>query len=96
LRSNKFNIVACSINNLLFQVTCEQVLDSFIERIREVNPVLNCVVDDRFDEAREEAKQADELIKSGSLSQETLAREKPFLGVPFTTKDCIAVKGKFL
>lgn len=80
----------------MFQVTCEQVLDSFIERIREVNPVLNCVVDDRFDEAREEAKQADELIKSGSLSQETLAREKPFLGVPFTTKDCIAVKGKFL
>lgn len=75
------------------KVTCEQVLDSFIERIREVNPVLNCVVDDRFDEAREEAKQADELIKSGSLSQETLAREKPFLGVPFTTKDCIAVKG---
>lgn len=92
----KFNTFPRSISKFLFQVTCEQVLDSFIERIREVNPVLNCVVDDRFDEAREEARQADELIKSGSLSQETLAREKPFLGVPFTTKDCIAVKGKFL
>lgn len=70
------------------------MLDSFIERIKEVNPVLNCVVADRFDEARKEAQATDQLIKSGTLSEETLAKEKPFLGVPFTTKDCIAVKGK--
>lgn len=55
---------------------------------------MNCVVADRFDEARKEAQATDQLIKSGTLSEETLAKEKPFLGVPFTTKDCIAVKGK--
>lgn len=75
------------------KITSEQVLDSFIARIKQVNPSLNCIVADRFDEARKEAQEADELIKSGTVSTETLAKEKPFLGVPFTTKDCIAVKG---
>ncbi|XP_050299123.1 fatty-acid amide hydrolase 2 [Anthonomus grandis grandis] len=75
------------------KITCEQVLDSFITRIAEVNPVLNCVVADRFDDARKEAQAADQLIKSGTMSEQQLEKEKPFLGVPFTTKDCIAVKG---
>lgn len=69
------------------------MLESFIDRIKEVNPLLNCVVAERFDEARKEARAIDDLIKSGVIPEETLAREKPFLGVPFTTKDCIAVKG---
>ncbi|CAG9767330.1 unnamed protein product [Ceutorhynchus assimilis] len=75
------------------KITSEQVLDSFIERIKEVNPVLNCVVADRFDEAKKEAQEADERVRSGTVSEEVLAKEKPFLGVPFTTKDCISVKG---
>ncbi|CAH1100064.1 unnamed protein product [Psylliodes chrysocephalus] len=75
------------------KVTSVQVLQSFIDRINEVNPVLNCVVADRFDEARKEAQKADELIASGVIPEEKLAQEKPFLGVPFTTKDCIPVKG---
>lgn len=74
------------------KVSSMQVLNSFIERIGEVNPLLNCVVADRFDDARREAQAADDLIKSGTLSEEDLAKSKPFLGVPFTTKDCIAVK----
>lgn len=68
------------------------MVESCIERIREINPLLNCFVANRFDESRKEAALADELIRSGK-SEETLAKEKPFLGVPFTTKDCIAVKG---
>ena len=71
-----------------------QVLESFIERIEEVNPILNCVVAERYSEARKEAQAIDDLIKSGTIPEETLAKEKPFLGVPFTTKDYIAVKGK--
>ncbi|ERL84449.1 hypothetical protein D910_01881 [Dendroctonus ponderosae] len=73
------------------KITSEQVLDSFIERIKQVNPVLNCVVADRFDEARKEAQEADQLIQAQRIPQETLANEKPFLGVPFTTKDCIPI-----
>lgn len=69
-------------------------MNSYIERIQEINPLLNCVVADRFDEARKEARAVDDLIRSGTLSVDVIAKQKPFLGVPFTTKDCIAVKGK--
>lgn len=56
--------------------------------------MLNCVVDQRYDDAHNEAAAADELIKSGQYTVEELATLKPFLGVPITTKDCIAVKGE--
>ncbi|XP_034477712.1 fatty-acid amide hydrolase 2 [Drosophila innubila] len=75
------------------QLGSVQVLESFIRRIKEVNPLLNCVVDQRYDEALKEAAAADELIKSGQYTVEQLAEQKPFLGVPISTKDCIAVKG---
>lgn len=73
-----------------------QVLNSFIERIKEINPLLNCVVADRFEDALRAARAADDLIQTGTLTEKELARSKPFLGVPFTTKDCIAVKGIFV
>lgn len=38
-------------------------MKSFIARIKEINPILNCVVDTRFDEALEEAQAADTLIR---------------------------------
>ncbi|KAK5641913.1 hypothetical protein RI129_010460 [Pyrocoelia pectoralis] len=75
------------------KVSSVQVLNSFIARIKEINPLLNCVVANRFEGALREAQAADELIRSGTISEDDLARNKPFLGVPFTTKDCIAVKG---
>lgn len=58
-----------------------------------MNPITNCVVAERYDEALREAAEADKLIASGKISVEELARTKPFLGVPISTKDCIAVKG---
>lgn len=75
------------------KLTSEEVVKSFIARIKEINPILNCVVDSRFDEALEEAKTVDKLIQSNSMDEKTLEETKPFLGVPFTTKDCFAVKG---
>jgi fatty acid amide hydrolase 2 len=71
-----------------------EVLESCIRRIKDVNSALNCFVEDRFELALKEAREADDLIRSGSLTPEKLEKEKPFLGVPFTTKDCMAVKGK--
>lgn len=79
----------------MLQLTSVQVLESFIRRIKEVNPLLNCVVDERFDDALKEAKDADALIKSGKFTEEELAKDKPFLGVPISTKDCIAIKGTY-
>ncbi|EDV56339.1 fatty-acid amide hydrolase 2-A [Drosophila erecta] len=75
------------------ELSSVQVLESFIRRIKEVNPILNCVVDERYDQALKEAAEADALVKSGQYSTEELAKQKPFLGVPITTKDCISVKG---
>lgn len=58
-----------------------------------MNKVLNAVVDGPFKEALEEAKQIDERIASKKISEDEFY-EKPFLGVPFTTKDSTSVGGK--
>lgn len=75
------------------KVTSEEVVLAFIRRIKEINPILNCVVDERFDEALKEAKVVDEKLKNKPVDKEVLAKETPFLGVPFTTKDCMKVTG---
>ncbi|KAI9582974.1 fatty-acid amide hydrolase 2-A-like [Glossina fuscipes] len=75
------------------ELTSVQVMEAFIKRIYDVNPLLNCMVDERFKDALLEAKAADDLIKSGKYTEKQLAIEKPFLGVAISTKDCIAVKG---
>lgn len=67
-----------------------------MRRAKEVNPLLNCMVDDRFDDAMKDAKAADDLIKSGRFTEQELLEQKPFLGVPISTKDCLSVKGKFM
>ena len=62
-------------------------MKSYIERIKAIQPILNCVTENRFEEALKEAKQCDEMLKSSTApSIEKLAKEKPFFGVPFTTK----------
>lgn len=79
----------------VFQIKSVDLLKKFITRLDKINPILNCLVEERFDAALKEAAEADELIASGSMTEAQLAKEKPLLGVPFTTKDCIMVKGKF-
>jgi len=64
-----------------------EVLEVHIKRIQEVNPLINAVVVERFEEAKKEAKQA----------EEKLAKDKsnlpPLFGVPCTIKDCFAING---
>ncbi|KAG5681221.1 hypothetical protein PVAND_010675 [Polypedilum vanderplanki] len=68
------------------KVTSVEVVRAFIERIKEVNPIINCVVAERFSDALKEAAEADKLIGSGTISLEELARNKPFLGVQSVPK----------
>jgi fatty acid amide hydrolase 2 len=77
-------------------VSAEIVVRGFIDRIREVNSLINSVVDERFEAALQEARDADVFLASTRLTAEELKHQKPFLGVPFTTKDSIAVEGLFL
>lgn len=46
-----------------------------------------------FEAALEEARKVDQLIKSGIKDAATLELELPFLGVPFTTKESVSIKG---
>lgn len=71
------------------------VVQGFIDRIREVNPLINSVVDERYELALKEARDTDAFLASTTLSAAELKLQKPFLGIPFTTKDSTAVKGLF-
>ncbi|KAL0275362.1 UNVERIFIED_CONTAM: hypothetical protein PYX00_003226 [Menopon gallinae] len=75
------------------KVKSYDVVETFVRRIAEVNGVLNCVADGRYEEALEEAKRIDEMIASGSKTVEEMEENTPLLGVPFTTKDSVAVAG---
>lgn len=69
------------------------VVKAYYERIMCVNSEINAVVDGPFLEALEEAKEIDRRLDNGEFAEEFL-KMKPFLGVPFTTKDSTAVGGK--
>lgn len=73
------------------RVTSESVIHAYERRVREVDPVINAVVDQRFEDALQEARAADELVRRSS--PEELERTKPLLGVPFITKNSVMVKG---
>lgn len=70
-----------------------EIVKAYINRIQEVNPLLNAVIDGPFMEALDEAQEIDRRIQKGEVTEEEFNR-RPFLGVPFTTKDSTAVKGK--
>ncbi len=61
------------------------------EKLASCGLVLTSRSSHRFAEAMKEAREADALV-SGS-DPHSLAQTKPFLGVPFTTKDCFSVRG---
>lgn len=75
-----------------FQISSVQIVQAYIDRIKEVNPLINAVVQDRFEAAIEEAKHADFVAGTTSLS--TLQKSFPILGVPFTVKESCKVSGK--
>lgn len=66
-------------------------MKAYVDRVSSVNPILNAVVQDRFEQALEEAKAVDRLLESGNSSA---VERKPLLGVPMTVKESIAVKGR--
>lgn len=81
-------------------LTSLQVTMAYIELIQAVNPYVNGIVFERFDEAIMEAKEADRVWeawrrqqhgagkRSGSMEEPSLV-----LGVPCTIKECMSCKG---
>ncbi|MCB9640166.1 MAG: amidase [Myxococcales bacterium] len=70
------------------EVTSRDVVEAHIDHIQRVNPILNAVVKDRFEEARTEAKAADQR-----LQEEDASTLPPLLGVPCTIKESFQFRG---
>uniref|UniRef100_A0A336M0I7 CSON005684 protein n=1 Tax=Culicoides sonorensis TaxID=179676 RepID=A0A336M0I7_CULSO len=73
------------------EISSVAVVQAYIDRIKEVNPVLNAVIEDRFEAALSDAKKADELCRK--LTVDELKEKFPLLGVPFTAKEAVGVEG---
>ncbi|CAH1400813.1 unnamed protein product [Nezara viridula] len=74
------------------KISSTTVVQAFIERIEVVNPIINSVVQDRFNDALKEAKEVDKMVEANPDPQHW-AKNKPLLGVPMSFKETIAVKG---
>ncbi|KAF8778775.1 Fatty-acid amide hydrolase 2 like protein [Argiope bruennichi] len=75
------------------EITSEEVVKAYINRISEVNGLINAVIEGRYEEAMNEARLADQLVRSGTLTEAELAEKYPLLGIPFTAKEAILIKG---
>ena len=69
------------------ETTARAVVDAHIELLERVNPRLNAVVIDRFEDARAEADAADARVAAG---EDDLP---PLLGVPCTIKESFGLSG---
>lgn len=69
-------------------------MTAYIDRCREVNPVLNAIVQDRFEAALIEARNIDKKLKNENKTEEEWEENVPLLGVPVTVKESIGVQGK--
>lgn len=80
------------------QIKCQDVIEATFERIAQVNPTINAVIDQRYREALKEAQQVDQLVQRHLRGEDGLGHllEKPLLGIPVTVKDCTAVQGMLL
>ncbi|XP_037293151.1 fatty-acid amide hydrolase 2 [Manduca sexta] len=72
------------------ELKSEDLVRTLIERIKQVNPIINAIAAERYEAALNKAREVDALIANG-LDED--AQKKPFLGVPLTTKESQAVKG---
>lgn len=77
----------------MFQLSSEDAVQAYIARVKEVNPYLNAVVEDRFQDAVREAQEVDKLVTSHCKTEQEIEKETPLLGVPFTVKESCSVKG---
>ena len=71
------------------ETTSRDVVEAHIERIEHMHERINAVVVDRFDAARADADAADSRVGATANLDEL----PPFLGVPCTIKESIAVAG---
>ncbi|XP_032886259.1 fatty-acid amide hydrolase 2 [Amblyraja radiata] len=75
------------------QVKSVDVIEAYIGRIKDVNPIVNALVAERFSAALKEAQQVDKRLAEGNEDEKLLEESVPYLGVPFTVKEAFALEG---
>ncbi len=75
------------------EATSAEVVEAHIALLQRVNPRLNAIVADRYDQAREQAAAADQRVANAGLRGADSADLPLLLGVPFTVKESIALAG---
>lgn len=79
------------------ELSAHEVVLAYVEQSKLVEPYINCITDECWDEALKEAKAVDNLLDSVRNTYPErlakLAEEKPLLGVPFYSKECFEVPG---
>lgn len=71
------------------KVSSYEVVSAHIERAKKINPDINAIIEERYQQALDEARAADEKIAQGQVD---FSKQKYF-GVPHTIKELMAVKG---
>jgi len=71
------------------EVSPVEVVDAHIARIEEVNPRLNALIAERFEDARREARTAEARYRHAGEPDDL----PPLLGVPCTIKEFVGVRG---
>uniref|UniRef100_A0A915MCQ6 Amidase domain-containing protein n=1 Tax=Meloidogyne javanica TaxID=6303 RepID=A0A915MCQ6_MELJA len=78
------------------KISSEQLITAYISRVRRVQPLINAIVAECFEKALEEAKNVDNYLANldeQSEEYKNLEQSKPLLGVPFSNKNNMDVKG---
>ncbi|MBX3040152.1 MAG: amidase [Bdellovibrionaceae bacterium] len=70
------------------EISPSEAVETHIQKVREVNPSLNAVTEERFEQATREA--AEQTRQLASVNPDELP---PFFGVPYTAKEIFAIKG---
>ena len=69
-------------------VSSQEIVRVHIDHVKKVNPIINALVTERFEEALAEAREADEMVLNTDPSKLPI-----YLGVPATIKEIFALKG---
>lgn len=78
------------------KLTSEKVIEAYIKRIKQVNPIINAVVDENYDQALKRARKLDERLRNardGSSNEDKHLLEGQLVGVPVTVKETIQLEG---
>lgn len=75
------------------EISSESIVEAYIDRIKEVNPIVNAVVEHRFEAALRDARICDKKLEAGEVNAITLEVEQPLYGIPFTVKESCSLKG---